>query len=472
MTRVAVLVFSNSLLPQQPPADLYILVEHPAFVTRYRFNKLRLLFMRATMKKYQRALSGDTLYLDVSQFATLAQVIIQEGVTAVSYYDTTDSEVEKELAVLLPSAQRLETPSFVTTRAVLAASKPNIASQAAFYEWQRKRLNILVENGKPVGGKWSFDAANQQRLPAGTTFQYPATELDNDLREAQQYVDTHFASNPSNYDGYEYYAFDRAGALLRLEAFIRDRLPHFGDYQDFTDTREQFLYHSVLSPYINCGLLTPQEVLDAVLAAGDNVSLNNREGFVRQLIGWREYMRYLYLEREGELRVVNPFSHQRRLSSAWYDGTLGIPPVDDTISDAFATGYLHHIRRLMYVGQMMLLAEVHPDDIMRWFSEFSLDSYDWVMIGNCYGMIGFDRKMISKPYVSSSNYILKQSNYHKDGKWDELWKSLYYNFLHHNKEAIRGRASILLGNYNKLSAEKLRQHLSEAGAFIARVTTE
>ena len=194
---------------------------------------------------------------------------------------------------------------------------------------------------------------------------------------------------------------------------------------------------------LNIGLLTPQEVIDRVVefrkAHPSKIPMAAYEGFIRQVIGWREYQRYIYVTIGPKIRKMNHFGNKRRLTQAWYDGTTGIQPVDDAIKMGFRDGYLHHILRLMVVGNFMNLVGIHPDEAYRWFMEFALDAYDWVMIGNVYSMAMWaDGGMtMRKPYISSSKYILDMSNYSAKGsKWPKKWDAVYHHFIDRNGDAL------------------------------------
>ena len=199
------------------------------------------------------------------------------------------------------------------------------------------------------------------------------------------------------------------------------------------------MFHANISPMMNIGLINPDYVVDEITEyynKNKKVGINNYEGFIRQIIGWREYQRYCYLYAYKELTKPNYFGHKNKLNKKWYDGTTGIRPIDDSIKFAFQTGYLHHIIRLMVVSNFMNLCRIKPDDCYKWFMEFAVDSYDWVMIQNVYSMGQWADGGLTmrKPYISSDNYIVNMSNYKRED-WGELWNDLYYYFIsdHENK---------------------------------------
>lgn len=312
----------------------------------------------------------------------------------------------------------------------------------------RKKYTILVEGGKPVGGKWSFDTENRKKLPKGATLPADPKPVTTPLvKEARAYVKKHFASSygdPATF----YLPVTHVDAKKWLKAFCTKKLADFGPYQDAMVEEESFVYHSLLSPLLNVGLLTPEEVVDEVQAAyrRKGANLQSIEGFIRQIIGWREYMRAAYQIRGGAMRSKNYFKHKKKLPTSFWKGTTGIGPIDLTIKKVLKTGYAHHIERLMLFGNFMLLCEYDPNEVYAWFMSLFVDAYDWVMVPNVYGMSQFadGGLLVTKPYISSSNYILKMSDF-KKGEWSEIWDGLFWRFLkkHRALFAKNQRMSVL-----------------------------
>jgi deoxyribodipyrimidine photolyase-related protein len=227
----------------------------------------------------------------------------------------------------------------------------------------------------------------------------------------------------------------------------------------------------VLTPALNIGLITPSEVLRITLdfAKENNIPINSLEGFIRQIMGWREYIRAIY-ELEGvKQRNSNFFELGRRIPESFYNATTGIEPIDDTIRKVLSTAFTHHIERLMILGNFMLLSEFHPNEVYKWFMEMFIDAYDWVMVPNVYGMSQYaDGGLIcTKPYISSSNYILKMSNY-KKGEWSEIWDSLYWRFLYNHKEKLTDnpRMSMMLRTLEKIDIKKIESFIKKGDLFI------
>ena len=225
---------------------------------------------------------------------------------------------------------------------------------------------------------------------------------------------------------------------------------------------------------INIGLLEPLDVvLRAVhFAEKNNIPINSTEGFVRQIIGWREFIRGMYQCKGSYSRTKNFWSFKRKIPKCFYDGTTGIDPIDNTIKTILKTGYCHHIERLMVLGNFMLLCEIEPDDVYKWFMELFIDAYDWVMVPNVYGMSLFaDGGLFStKPYISSSNYIRKMSNY-KCGEWCEIWDGLFWRFIIKNESVFKmnPRTNMMVNLFKKMEETKKIKHLKIAEDFLSQL---
>ena len=222
---------------------------------------------------------------------------------------------------------------------------------------------------------------------------------------------------------------------------------------------------------LNIGLLNPQQIIDkAIQAAIDNeIPLNSLEGFIRQIIGWREFIRIVY-EREGtRQRTTNYWRFTRKIPDSFWNGTTGIHPVDTVIKRLLKTGYCHHIERLMVLGNFMLLCEFDPDEVYRWFMEMFIDSYDWVMVPNVYGMTQFadGGLMTTKPYISGSNYLMKMGDWDK-GEWTQIWDGLFWRFMHVHRDFFltNPRLGMLVKTFDKMPEVKRRTHLKNAEEFL------
>jgi len=344
--------------------------------------------------------------------------------------------------------------------------------QTPFYTAQRKQRKILLDSaGGPEGGHWTFDADNRQKYPkkqVPPTLPF-ATENAH-VKEARAYVQKHYSNNYGA-DGPFFLPIDFTGAEDWLDNFFQQRFSEFGIYEDAIVAGEHFLHHSVISPLLNCGLLNPHEVITGAIraAAEYNVPLNSTEGFIRQVMGWREFIRIVY-EREGSRqRTKNYWGFTRKIPTTFWEGTTGIVPVDSVVNKALKVGYSHHIERLMVMGNFMLLCEFDPDDVYKWFMEMYMDAYDWVMVPNVYGMTQFadGGLMVTKPYISSSNYLMKMSDY-KKGDWTAIWDGLFWRFMHVHRGFFEGnpRLQMLLKTFDKMPAEKRAAHLNTAERYL------
>jgi deoxyribodipyrimidine photolyase-related protein len=265
-------------------------------------------------------------------------------------------------------------------------------------------------------------------------------------------------------------------AKQALDVFIKKRFKLFGDYQDAIETEHSIIYHSFMSSSINSGLLTPNFIMKQVLKyQPPKLPMNSFEGYIRQLVGWREYMRFLYVAYYKNIVFSNHFKNSRKLNwKLWYEADTGIHPLDNEISKANELGYSHHIVRLMMFLNVMVMSGVRAEDVVKWFSEIvCMDAYPWVMVSNIYCMGWYYPDAMRKPYLSTSRYITKMSNYEKDCSWTDTWDSLFYAFLHKNKKNLTGMSKIYLRNlkyFEMLSGAKQKQILLTAQKFIEKTT--
>ena len=483
MTEVG-LIFPNQLyknVPISKRTDNLILIEYSLFFGEKKyinnFHQNKLVLHRASMKSYfENELDKfNSQYTDYNQ-ADLDKVFnTLKGTKKVFAYEPKDFLLEKRLKKFSHKynleLEFIPNPGFLTPKEIYNEFFDNHKYlMTPFYIDQRKRLNILVKkDGKPLHDKWTFDTENREKMPKNLKAPLPKFFGKNEyVEEAKKYVEKHFSNNLGQTDNF-IYPTNHAEARKALNEFLNERLNSFGPYEDAISTENDFNFHSLLSSSINIGLLTPLEVVKETLdfAEENKVHFASLEGFIRQIIGWREFMMIVY-ERDGvKERTSNLFHHKRKLPKSFYNGTTGIKPVDDTIKKALKFGYTHHIERLMILGNFMCLCEIDPDEIYKWFMEFYIDSYDWVMVPNVYGMSQFaDGGLITtKPYVSSSNYILKMSNYSKNEEWCEIWDGLFWRFLHKNKAKISSNSRIgMLIKSNDIS--KYEEKIKKAEIFL------
>ena len=464
-----------------------ILVEEHLFFGQYVFHKQKLAFHRASMKAYKDFLEHNgkqVTYISAAEThndsRTLIPHLLAQGVSEIHYVDPTDFWLEKRLRKGAKECGiklvKYDTQLFInetTYNDSFFKKDGKKYFQTKFYIAQRKRLGILLEaEDKPVGGKWSFDAENRKKYPktkSAPVIQFPADTQY--FQQARQYVEQHFSDNPGELSELPLYPINFKQSESWLEQFFVERFRDFGAFEDAIVSEEHFLEHSVLSPLINVGLLTPHEVVNHALsfAEKNNIPMNSLEGFIRQIIGWREFVRGVYEIKGVEERTKNFWGFNRKIPTSFYDGTTGIIPIDNTIKKILKTGYAHHIERLMVLGNYMLLCEFDPDEVYRWFMELFIDAYDWVMVPNVYGMSQFadGGLFATKPYISSSNYIMKMSNY-KKGEWQATWDALFWRFMHVHRDlfAKNPRLGMLLKTFDNWPAEKKQSYLNHADSYL------
>ena len=253
--------------------------------------------------------------------------------------------------------------------------------------------------------------------------------------------------------------------------FFKTRFSEFGAYEDAIVSKESILHHSVLTPMLNVGLLTSQFVIDEALqyASNHEIPINSLEGFIRQILGWREFIRAVYELKGSAERTKNYWGFTRKIPESFWKGTTGIEPIDETIKKILKTGYCHHIERLMVLGNFMLLCEFDPDEVYHWFMELFIDAYDWVMVPNVYGMSQFadGGLMATKPYISGSNYLMKMSDY-KKGEWQQVWDGLFWRFMHTHRNFFlkNPRLGMLIKTFDKMPDIKKETHLKNAEHFL------
>lgn len=464
------------------PNTEMVLFEEPLMFSQYAFHQTKLWHLRASLKSFEATLQGagfKTRYIEFHEYESLSQMVTQNLKAAqTTVYAPSDDWISRQIKSA--QLQVLDNPHFLTSMEDLKAFFGPQKKQYLhhhFYKKQRQRLEVLVdEELKPIGGQWSFDADNQKRLPKKINLpEVIQFEEDEVAREARNYVQTHFSHNPGELPVTHFFPWNREQALEQLEDFLTNRLENFGIYEDTFVEGQVFLYHSVLTPALNLGLLSPREVVDRTIefSQENHVPLNSLEGFVRQIIGWREFVRGVYLYQGRRQRTHHFWNHRRKIPQSFYNGETGIAPIDVEIKSLNQYAYSHHIPRLMVLGNFMLLCEFDPDEVYRWFSELYIDAFDWVMVPNVYGMSQFadGGLLATKPYVSSSNYILKMSHY-KKGEWCEIWDALYWRFLSKNQSFFKSnpRAVFQVKNLEKMDPMKLQKHLETAETFLAKLS--
>lgn len=490
------LIFPHQLFKNHPALNKYrkiYLIEDPLFFgdENYpaKFHKQKLVFHRASMIAYKDYLEKKKLKVNYINYYNkgktlkpnyLIKLFKKNKPNEIHFADVVDFILEKRIKCcakqLNIKIEKYQTPMFISDESWIEKyfSKKKKYLMASFYSEQRKRLNVLMKDDKPLGGKWSFDNENRKKLPQNITLpkvKFP--KEDKYVASAKDYVERNFNSNPG-YTKSFFYPTNHKESENWFDDFLENRLTLFGDFEDAITKDELIIYHSVLSPLLNSGLLAPADIIKKSIkyASQKKIPINSLEGFIRQIIGWREFIRIIY-ERQGvNQRNSNYFSFNRKMPEAFYTATTEIEPVDSTIHKLLNHSYLHHIERLMVLGNFMLLCEINPKEIYKWFMELFIDAYDWVMVPNVYGMSQFadGGLMSTKPYISSSNYILKMSDY-KKGSWCDVWDGLYWRFLNKHKKLFtqNPRMNMMMKLLEKMDSKKLSAHINAAESYLSKL---
>ncbi len=488
-SRALLVILGNQLFPHEhlpSPDDARVfMAEDLGLCTYVRHHQQKIVLFLAAMRSYADALksAGYEVHYehldsqDTSSYeAKLKKQLRATDTGQLLHFEIEDKAMEKRLIEFAASEdlerQELQSPMFLSTRDDFAAfakdSKRLLMGE--FYKQQRRRHGILVDDaGQPRGEQWSFDADNRKKLPKNV--EPPSVDWaasTEHVKQVSELVASEFADHPGNASEFRW-PTTREQALRFLDQFVEDRLEQFGPYEDAITTRSATVFHSVLSPCMNLGLLTPAEIVDKVMARADEIPLPSLEGFVRQVIGWREFVRGIYRTYGDEQDRSNFWSHERELTAAWYDGTTGIPPLDDTIQTVQKLGWAHHIPRLMVLGNLMTLCEIRPRVAHDWFMEMFIDSSEWVMGPNVYGMGLFSDGGIfaTKPYICGSNYLLKMSDY-KKGAWCDIVDGLYWRFIDKHREffAQNPRLALMPRALDRLDADRRSRIFDAAEGFL------
>ena len=480
------LVFPHQLFDLHPAFSedrSIFLIEEPIFFQgitgRMKIHKKKLMFHRSTMQAYRdRLLTKGYIVNYLMYQQDLFEALKHEDVLKIYIADTVDhileNKVSKIAKMLKAELNVLESPGFLTPIDWMEEFFQGAThfSQTKFYIAQRKRLKILLDKeGHPIGGKWSFDAENRKKLPHDIRIQDPPKfETSKYIQEAKNYVECNFSDHPGSTQNFQY-PITHEQADFWFHQFLKTRLHQFGDYQDAISKNDSFLFHSQLSPLLNIGLLSPGQVVDNTLrySLDYEIPLNSLEGFLRQIIGWREFMRAVYVLEGKQEHEENSWGHIRQLPASFYSASTAIEPIDRSIRRLLSTSYLNHIERLMILGNFMLLCEINPHEVYRWFMEMFIDAYDWVMVPNVYGMSQYadGGKITTKPYISSSSYILRMSDYEK-GDWCKIWDGLYWRFLYKHIDYLskNPRMGLAVRNLDRMDKRKLEDHLAIAEKFL------
>lgn len=358
---------------------------------------------------------------------------------------------QKELSQLNVSVKVVDTEHFYTSKTELIefskGRKKTIMED--FYRHMRKKHQILVVNEKPIGGKWNYDTLNRKKWNEDELIPLPY-EPNNNCSEVLQDITIANIETFGKITNVFNYPISRDQALKQLSYFCNNLLPFFGDYQDAMHTSQDFLFHSKLSFALNVKLISPKEVVDAVQASfynDETIHISQAEGFIRQILGWREYMRGIYWQLGPDFKTKNFFNNTAKLPDFYWTGKTKMNCLKQSLKNSLENSYAHHIQRLMILGNFALLLGVHPDEVDDWYLGVYVDAVEWVQLPNTRGMSQFaDGGLIAtKPYVSSASYINKMGNYCKTCSYNHKTKieedscplnTFYWDFLDRNKQQL------------------------------------
>ncbi len=392
--------------------------------------------------------------------------------------DTQLKAICKTLSIVF---KEVDTEHFYTTRdelSVFFKGKKQYLMER-FYRYMRTKHHILMQGSIPEGGEWNYDKSNRNKwkgspgIPPFKDFKNPVTDILNTLRSSAIKTIGRFESSTFSYP------INKVQSLQQLEYFNQNLLVHFGDYQDALHNDEVYLFHSRLSFAMNLKLISPKEIVDAVLkhyrANSEEISISQVEGFIRQVIGWREYMRGMYWSKMPEYKTLNTLENNHNIPEFFWTGDTKMNCLSKTINNSLDNAYAHHIQRLMITGNYLLLTQTNPDLVDDWYLGIYIDALEWVQLPNTRGMSQFaDGGMIAtKPYVSSGSYINKMSNYCSDCQYNVKerlgenacpFNSLYWNFLDDKRPQLANnfRMKMMYSVLNKFSNEELNSMKTRA----------
>ena len=446
-----------------------LLVEAHDFARRkpYHHHKLTLVF--AAMRQFRdrlRAAGHDVTYIQAETFADgLAQFFADSDARLVAMHSPSYRSSER-FAELVDGADGeirfVENELFASTRQAFDdwANDDGGFTHERFYRWMREESSVLMDDGDPVGGEWNFDEQNREFPPAEWEAP-PVHSFDHDetTLETTEWVAEEFDTwgSAAGFD----WPVTREQARDQLEHFVAARLPAFGPYQDAMRSEDWAMAHALLSPAINLGLLHPMEVVEAIETSyheRDDVDLPSAEGCIRQVLGWREFMRHVYRHTMPELAEGNRLDATESLPSLYWSGETEMNCLRETVGDVQARGYSHHIQRLMVLANFATLWGVDPGELNEWFHATYVDAYHWVTTPNVVEMGQYAHgAFATKPYVSSANYVEKMSDYCGDCQYDQSattgedacpFNALYWDFLDRNEEELRSnhRMALMYGH--------------------------
>jgi deoxyribodipyrimidine photolyase-related protein len=457
--------------------------------TFQKHHKQKILLFLSSMRSYRDELKSKgfkLIYNDCtrdfkkSYEQKLDKIIKEKKIKEISFFEIEDIFFEKKIKSFLRKKKivfnSVKTPMFLTSREEFKEylSKTKKPFMANFYKIQRTKFNILMnKDGMPKGGKWSFDEDNRKKLPSTIKIPlYPKIKNTLHTENLKKFIELNFKNHPGSTKNFWLPTTRDQGHKI-LDDFLKNKINLFGDYEDAVSKKSNILFHSALSPLINIGLITPLEILEKIKKIESKVRINSLEGYTRQIIGWREFMRGIYQNFDKQMESTNFFNHKNKMKTSWYMGSTGLDPLDYSIKNAIQYGWSHHIERLMILANIMNLCQINPKEGYKWFMEMFVDSSDWVMAPNVYGMGLFSDGGIfaTKPYICGSSYFLKMMDF-KRGEWCNTMDGLYWNFINKNRKFFlkNPRLSMMVRVFDKMKNERKIVILKAAQQFIKKNT--
>jgi deoxyribodipyrimidine photolyase-related protein len=455
-----------------PAEDRLVYVNSTDQWTYYHFHKQRIVYHLSAYRHHFETAKQNGWNVTWIDASTLPEAL--QGQDALYGFEPTNFYEKAWLNNI--SINLLPDPTFF----ILASEWPTLLPPQKnwkldpLYRQFRQRFNILMEKGEPLGGQYSFDRENRSGYKGDYLVPRLTFTPDTITTHWSQWVLNHFPDHPGSLDAFDY-PVTRDDALTMLDHFVTYRLATFGLVQDAMQQHDPWMSHSLLSAAINLGLLSPREVvLHAETAFHKGLApLSAVEGFIRQILGWREYVRGVYLQKGPRYLHLNYFQHERPLPDFFYDGKTNMNCLSSTLQETIHHGYNHHIQRLMVLSNYANLAEISPQDINRWFNEMYIDSFEWIVAANVIGMGLFadGGMMTTKPYIATGAYLHKMSNYCdqcdyqvtlKTGEKACPFNSLYWQFIHEKKATLQRnpRMSMMVKVWEKMD-DTLKKELLE-----------
>ena len=486
----AFIVLGNQLFNKKfytPYKDhIFNMAEDYGLCTYEKHHKHKIIFFLSSMRSFCDELEEEEFKVfyrraEEKEFKQkyeekLGKFIEQNSITQISFFEIEDKNFELRIKSFLTKLNikfnYIISPMFLSTRSefnnYLSGNKKPL--MAGFYKNQRIKYKILVdEDNKPKFGKWSFDNENRKKIPKDLKLPKQIIYKKSlHTKNIINFVNKKFSSHVGSTKDF-WIGTTRKDAWDCLNDFISNKIELFGDYEDAVTQKDNILFHSALSPFINIGLISPQEVIEKLVAYESKIKINSYEGYIRQIIGWREFIRGIYQNFDSHLEESNFFNNQKKMKQSWYTGTTGLLPLDHAIKNVIKFGWSHHIERLMILSNIMNLCQINPNVVFKWFMEMYIDSSEWVMSPNVYGMGLYSDGGIfaTKPYICGSSYFMKMMDF-KMGNWCQIMDGLYWRFIARNRNFFKGnpRLSMMVSVLDKMKTDRKKEIFLAAENFI------